>query len=75
MHLNYGKYAAILRRIKSPPEMCGTFVGKKKWYIDRNMYGYRPEIKIRYIDVNCELYVLYCNVPVHIMEKPALKTV
>ena len=39
--------------------MLSTFVGKKKVrYIDRNMTGYRPEIKIRYMDANCALYVL-----------------
>ena len=27
-------------------------------YIDRNIYGCRPEIKIRYMDVNCALYLL-----------------
>ena len=27
-------------------------------YIDRNIYGCRPEIKIRYMDVNGALYLL-----------------
>ena len=40
--------------------MSGPFVGKIKFgiYVDRNIYGYRPEIKIRYMDVNCALYLL-----------------
>ena len=39
--------------------MYSTWIGKKKiWYIDRNMTGYRPEIKIQYMDVNCAAHVL-----------------
>ena len=40
--------------------MYVTWVGKKRFgiYIDCNIYGYRPEIKIRYMDVNCAFYLL-----------------
>ena len=34
--------------------MVGTWVGKTKiWQKDRSKGGLMPEIKIRYIDVNC----------------------
>ena len=33
-------------------------VKKKIRYLDRNMTGYGPEIKIRCMDVNCALYLL-----------------
>ena len=56
--------------------MFVTWVGKKRFgiYIDCNIYGYRPEIKIRYMDVNCAFYLLQIS-SAQKWKKPALKLV
>ena len=45
---------------KSPPELSGPFAGEIKYGIKTviHIYGYRQEIKIRYMDINWALYLL-----------------